>query len=78
MYVTHNEMIVLKMNLLGGMYSFIGQDEDAYAEWIIEFPDEPSEEDLREIAEDEKDWVRACTLFGQLVKQYELNQKGVE
>ena len=31
-----------------------------------------SREDLKEIAEDEKDWVRACTLFGQLVKQYEL------
>ncbi len=73
MYVTPNEMTVIKMNLLGGMYEFIGQDEDAYAEWIALCPDEPTEDDLKEIAEDDELWVSACELFGRLVKRYGLN-----
>lgn len=73
MYVSHEEMIVLKMNLLGGMYSFLGQDELAYCEWITLFPDEPSEDDLKEIAEDDELWVSACETFGRIVKRYGLN-----
>lgn len=73
MYVSHEEMIVLKMNLLGGMYSFLGQDELAYCEWITLFPDEPSEDDLKEIAENDELWVSACEAFGRIVKRYGLN-----
>lgn len=73
MYVSHEEMIVLKMNLLGGMYSFLGQDELAYCEWITLFPDEPSEDDLKEIAEDDELWVSACETFGRIIKRYGLN-----
>lgn len=73
MYVSHEEMIVLKMNLLGGMYSFLGQDELAYCEWITLFPDEPSEDDLKGIAENDELWVSACEAFGRIVKRYGLN-----
>ena len=73
MDVSHNEMTVTKMNLLGGMYSFLGQDELAYCEWVTLFPDEPTEDDLREIAEDDELWVSACTAFGRIVKRYGLN-----
>ena len=78
MHVLHEEMTVLKMNLLGGMYSFLGQDELAYCEWITLFPDEPSEDDLKEIAENDELWVSACEVFGRIVKRYGLNQKGVQ
>ena len=77
MDVSHNEMTTIKMNLLGGMYSFLGQDELAYCEWITLFPDEPTEDDLREIAEDDELWVSACEAFGRIVKRNGLNQKGV-
>lgn len=73
MDVSHNEMTVIKMNLLGGMYSFLGQDELAYYEWITLFPDEPTEDDLREIAEDDELWVSACETFGRIIKRYGLN-----
>lgn len=73
MDVSHNEMTVIKMNLLGGMYSFLGRDELAYCEWITLFPDEPSEDDLKEIAEDDELWVSACEAFGRIVKRYGLN-----
>ena len=73
MDVSHNEMTVIKMNLLSGMYSFLGQDELAYCEWITLFPDEPTEDDLREIAEDDELWVSACAAFGRIVKRYEMN-----
>ena len=73
MYVSHEEMTVLKMNLLGGMYSFLSQDELVYCEWITLFPDEPSEDDLKEIAEDNELWVFACSAFGRIVKRNGLN-----
>ena len=76
MTVSHNEMTTIKMNLLGGMYSFLGQDELAYCEWITLFPDEPTEDDLREIAEDDELWVSACAAFGRIIKRYKMNQKG--
>jgi hypothetical protein len=71
-YVSNEEMTVLKMNLLGGMYAFLGEDEEAYDRWIVDFPDSPTEEDLREMVEDEEDWIAACTLFGTLVKRFGL------
>lgn len=73
MHVSHNEMTVIKMNLLGGMYSFLGQDELAYREWITLFPDEPTEDDLREIAKDDELWASACAAFGRIVRRYGLN-----
>lgn len=73
MDVSHNEMTVIKMNLLGGMYSFLGQDELAYCEWITLFPDEPTEDNLRKIAEDDELWVSACEAFGWIVKRNGLN-----
>lgn len=71
-YVSHDEMTTLKMNLLGSMYEFVGQDEEAYSEWIQAFPDEPTEKDLKEIALDDNDWTWACEYFGRLVKRYGL------
>ena len=70
--MTKVEMVTLKMNMLGAMYDIMGQDDEAYDRWIVDFPDSPTEEDLREMAEDEDDWVAACTLFGTLVKRFRL------
>lgn len=72
-YVTTDEMTILKMNLLGGMYAFVGQDELAYDEWITLVPDQPTEDDLKEIAEDEEIWIMACSAFGRIVKRFKLN-----
>ena len=66
------EMTVLKANMLGGMHEYIRHlnDEDAYDRWILIVPDEPTENDLISIAEDEGLWKDTCSLFGRLVKQY--------
>lgn len=72
MTISKAEMITLKMNLLGGMWSYLTQDEDAYAMWIQWYSDEPAEEDLREIAEDETEWRNACARFGEIVNTYHL------
>lgn len=66
------ELVTLKMNLLGGMYELMKEDDLAYDEWISLFPDEPTEDDLRGIAEDEHAWVLACTCFGKIVKHFKL------
>ena len=70
--MTKVEMVALKMNMLGAMYDIVGQDDEAYDRWIVDFPDSPTEDDLREMVEDEDDWVMACTLFGTLVKRFRL------
>lgn len=45
-------------------------NEDAYSHWIMFVPDEPSEEDLKDIAEDVDDYDEVVTLFIQLVYRY--------
>lgn len=58
---------ILKMNLLGGMHDYVMhyiQDENLQDEWLTNgVPDEPSEEDLEFIAEDDE-------LFAHMVYQF--------
>lgn len=72
MTISREEMIVLKMNLLGGMNAYIIEsgDESVWESWIMGgVPDGATEQDLLEIAKDEESWVDCCTLFGKLVKR---------
>lgn len=45
-------------------------NEDAYASWIVLIPDEATEQDLAEIAEDVDDYDDAVNLFVWLVDTY--------
>ena len=66
------ELTLLKMNLLGGMDSYIRElgDEDIWEVWIANgVPDGATEDDLRFIAEDDELWRDTCNLFGQLIKR---------
>ena len=66
------ELTLLKMNLLGGMDSYIRElgDEDIWEVWIAYgVPDETTEDDLQSIAEDDESWRETCSLFGQLIKR---------
>lgn len=69
--MTENEIKVLKMNLLGGMHSFMMsgvQDEDLQDEWLtLGVPDEPDEDILESIAEDAEEFAEVVHLFGKLV-----------
>ncbi|MBQ8635900.1 hypothetical protein IJ425_07090 [bacterium] len=68
-----NEKMVLRMNLLGGMHSYIQNcidDEMAYDSWIKWVPDEPTEEDLMSIAEKEKLFNRVCAVFGSILMDF--------
>lgn len=65
-----NEELVLKMNLLGGMDTYIRHvigDEDLIDEWnMYGVPDEASEDDLRACAS--INFADICAKFGQLIK----------
>lgn len=64
----------MRVGFLRQMYEYIIYhigDEGAYARWICLVPDEPQEDDLEFIAEDDELWVDACVLFGKLAKEYE-------
>ena len=66
------ELTLLKMNLLGGMDSYIRElgDEDIWEVWIAYgIPDGATEDDLQFIAEDDELWRDTCGLFGQLIKR---------
>lgn len=66
------ELTLLKMNLLGGMDSYIRElgDEDIWEAWIANgVPDGATEDDLRFIAEDDELWRDTCELFGRLIKR---------
>ena len=62
-----------KMKLLKDMYNLVGQDELAYEEWITVFPDEPTQDELKEIIESENEWAIACEFLNYLNKKYKLS-----
>lgn len=68
--MTMFDIITLKMNILGGMNEYIKNcgDEEVWARWIESVPDECTEDDLLDIAEDESSWRYVCDLFGRLIR----------
>lgn len=69
--MNEDEKKVLKMNLLGGMHSFVMScinDENLQDEWLTNgVPDEPDEDILESIAEDVEEFAEIAHLFGKLV-----------
>lgn len=65
--MTRNEMIVLKMNILGGMNDYVLDvigDEELTNMWLMcGVPDGATEDDLRELAEDEELWLDCINTF---------------
>lgn len=73
MEVTAQEMKVLKMNILGGMNSYIMsmKSKVALKKWQSRIlPENCTEEDLERIATNEELWMCACSTFGTLVRGY--------
>ena len=70
--MTRNEFKVLRMNLVGGMNEYVKcmNDENAYMAWIMIAPDEATEEDLQDIADDDKIFQEVVELFNKLIKRY--------
>lgn len=70
--MTRYELEVLRMNLVGGMNEYVKymNDENAYMSWIMLVPDEATEEDLQDIAEDDEMFQEVVELFNRLVKKY--------
>lgn len=69
--MTKAEMKTLKMNILGGMDTYIRElgDEELMEPWLMcGVPDEATEDDLEYIAEDLDEFTSVCKLFGKLVR----------
>lgn len=45
-------------------------DEEAYCEWICTVPDEATDEDLRDIAEDDDLFAEACAAYRYIAQTY--------
>ena len=67
--MSKNEELILKMNMLGGMDTYMREvigDEDLIDEWnMYGVPDEADEDDLRACAE--ISFAEICAKFGQLI-----------
>ena len=46
-------------------------DENAYMTWVNIVPDEPTEEDFKDLASDDSDWQYTVRKFGRILKDYE-------
>ena len=70
-----NEITMLRANIMGGMNEYIKElgDEVIYMKWIMIFPDEATEDDLIEMAEDEEIWLDVVKCFARCL---EVAQKG--
>ena len=60
-----DEMKILRANIIGGMNEYIKAqgDDDLWDVWIRVFPDECSEEELMEMAEDDIIWLEVIENF---------------
>ena len=69
------DIITLRANIMGGMNEYIKElgDEEIYMKWIMVFPDECDEDELMEMAEDEKIWLDVVKCFARCL---EIAQKG--
>lgn len=72
--MSRNEELVLKMNMLGGMDTYMREvigDEDLIDEWnMYGVPDEASEDDLKACAS--INFAEICAKFGQLINMAEV------
>lgn len=64
----------MRVDLLKQMDSYVRfhiGNELATKLWLLIFPDEATEEDLLEIADDNELWTDCCVLLGKLVRKYD-------
>ena len=72
--MTKKELVELRINFLWDFHKYIIElgDEEIYLAWIEEgVPDEPDEDIMREIAEDDVMWVDVVEVFSRLTAEYE-------
>lgn len=64
-----NEMKMLKANIMGGMNEYIKEQGDDYLWelWIEVFPDECSEDELMEMAENDGIWLDVVSRFAYIL-----------
>lgn len=67
------DLVLSRANLIGGMNGYIEDldDEDIYFEWLYAYPDGTTEDDLMEMAEDDKYFSYLVTVFERCVRMAE-------
>ena len=72
--MSKNEIQVLRANLLGGMDAYVREhldDENYLMAWLeLGVPDGADEEELMEIAEDEKEFNRITDIFSNIISNF--------
>ena len=69
-----NEIKLLRMNIMGGMHSYVLAlgDEEIMDEWFAcGLPESVTEEMLSDYAEDDNIWESVCSEFGYIIQEFE-------
>ena len=72
--MTRKELVELRIKFLWDFHKYIIElgDEDIYLAWIEEgVPDEPDDDIMKWIAEDDEQWVDTVKAFSRLTAEYE-------
>ena len=72
--MTKKELVELRIKFLWDFHKYIIElgDEDIYLAWIEEgVPDEPDDDIMKWIAEDDEQWVDTVKAFSRLTAEYE-------
>ena len=72
--MTRKELVELRIKFLWDFHNYIIElgDEDIYLAWIEEgVPDEPDDDIMKWIAEDDEQWIDTVKTFSRLTAEYE-------
>lgn len=79
--MTREELIKLRINFLWDFHKYVIDlgDEDIYEGWVRDYiPDEPDDDDMREIAEDDDFWTAVVKGFADIVSTLEFKGDGAK
>lgn len=64
--------MIERYEIVKAMHSIVlcMNNEDAYSEWIVTVPDEPSDNDFEVIAKDDELFSETCTAFKSIACRY--------
>lgn len=78
--MTRKELVKMRIKFLWDFHKYVIDlgDEDIYEGWARDcIPDEPDDDDMREIAEDDNFWVTVVENFADIVSMLEFNPSRV-
>lgn len=66
--------LYLRMSNIEDMYDYMGEDDETYDRWICLYPDDPDEDDIREMALNDEVYEEMLKDYARISKDAEDNR----